>query len=63
MQTIDICPSWRAILPILVEIAANAKSLEGRDAAMQQLLKLADTVDQMNESLRKEPPCKHSPNL
>jgi len=58
MQTIDICPSWRAILPILVEIAANSKSLEGRDAAMQELLRLADTVDQMNESLRKESPCK-----
>jgi hypothetical protein len=58
MQTIDICPSWRAILPILVEIAANSKSLEGRDAAMQELLRLADTVDQMNESLRRKSSCK-----
>jgi hypothetical protein len=58
MQTIDICPSWRAILPTLIEIAANGKTLEGRDAAMQELLRLADTVDQMNESLRRESPCK-----
>jgi hypothetical protein len=53
MQTIDICPSWRAILPILIEIAANGQNPNGRHAAMQELLKLADTVDQMNESLRK----------
>jgi len=52
METIDITPTWRAILPILVEIAANGKTPQSRDDAMHQLLKLADTVDQMNESIK-----------
>lgn len=47
MRTIDITPTWRGILPWLVEIAANGESVEGRAAAMAELLKLADIIDKL----------------
>lgn len=53
-ETINIIPSWESILPLLVEAAANGTTSEGRKAAMSELLRLARTVDQMNERIRAE---------
>ena len=45
--TVDITPTWRSLMPWLIEIAANGESAEGRAAAMDELLKLADIVDRL----------------
>lgn len=60
MQTIDITPSWRAIVPTLVHVAAHATTPDSREAAMQELLRLADAVDQLNESARKADHADHA---
>ena len=47
-RTIDITPSWQGLLPLLVEVAANGDTTEGRKSAMDELMRLAKTVDDMN---------------
>jgi len=49
-KTIDITPTWEAILPVLVEVAVNGTSPEGRRDAMNELLRLARIVDAMAEN-------------
>jgi hypothetical protein len=46
-ETIDITPTWEGILPVLVEVAVNGTSLEGRKEAMNELRRLARIVDSM----------------
>lgn len=53
-ETIEIIPTWRGIMPLLVELAANADSAAARKNSMDQLLKLADVVDAFNEEVRKK---------
>lgn len=53
-ETIEITPTWRGIMPLLVELAANADSAEARKNSMDQLLKLADVIDAFNEEARKK---------
>ena len=47
-QTIDITPTWQGLLPLLVEVAANGDSAAGRKSAMDELMRLAKTVDESN---------------
>ena len=54
MKTIDICPTWQAILPVLVEVAANGSTAAGRMQAMDELMRLARIVDEMNEKAKAE---------
>lgn len=54
MKTIDITPSWRGLLPYLVEVAANGTSAEGRKLAMEELYKLADLADRINAERKEE---------
>jgi hypothetical protein len=49
-ETIDITPTWEGILPVLVEVAVNGTSLEGRKEAMNELRRLARIVDAMAEN-------------
>lgn len=51
-KTIDITPSWEGILPLLVHVAEHGTTAEGRNAAMDELMRLARTVDQMNAEIR-----------
>ena len=53
-RTIDITPTWRVLLPVLVEVAANGTSAEGRKIARDELYKLADAVDAMNAAAAKK---------
>lgn len=48
-KTINMAPTWRAVLPLLVEVAVNGKTHEGRAEAMAELYRLAETVDKLNE--------------
>lgn len=43
--TIDLTPTWRAVLPILVEVAGTAERLEARQEAMKELQRMADLAD------------------
>ena len=52
MKVIDLTPTWRGLMPALVEVAVNGTTVEGRKLAMDQLYLLADTVDRMNREAR-----------
>ena len=54
MKTIDLTPTWRALLPALVEVAVRGTSTEGRKEAMDALYGLADFVDKHNAEVRKD---------
>jgi hypothetical protein len=47
IKTIDITPSWRGLMPALVELAANAKDETARKIAWDELYRLADYADQV----------------
>lgn len=48
MRTIDATPLWVGIMPLLIETAANGVSPEARTIAREELLRLAQAVDDMN---------------
>jgi hypothetical protein len=48
MKTFNLTPTWRALLPVLVEVAIRGTSVEGRKAAMDELYRLADFADKVN---------------
>ena len=50
----DEAPTWREVLPWLVELAANGGKEETRERAMKELLRLADIVDGMAREGRKK---------
>ena len=52
-KTVSIIPSWEAIVPVLVEVAANGQSAQARKEAMSELIRLAHTVDTHNEQARR----------
>jgi len=47
MKTVDLTPTWRGLLPVLVEVAANGETAKGRNDAMAELYRLADMADRM----------------
>ena len=54
MKTIHVTPTWRAMLPVLIELALNAETLKARQTAMQELERMADIADRaVAESKRK----------
>jgi len=48
VTTIDLRPTWRGLLPALVEVAVNGTTVEARKVAMDELFKLADFADKVN---------------
>lgn len=49
MKTVSITPTWREILPALIEVAANAENPNSRKVAMDELLRLADIADGLKQ--------------
>jgi len=49
--TIDMTPTWRAILPIILIGLENGNE-DGRKIAMQELYRLADIADAYNASVK-----------
>jgi hypothetical protein len=45
METINLTPTWRGLLPALVELAINGETLTARKCAMDELYRLADFAD------------------
>lgn len=61
-KTMSITPSWEAVVPVLVEVAANGQSERARKETMSELIRLAQTVDTHNEQARRareNPPLKY----
>ena len=44
--TVDITPTWEALLPALVHCASHGTTVESRTMAMEELLKMARLADQ-----------------
>lgn len=49
---IDLTPTWEALIPVLVEVAARGTTPEAQQEAMGELLRLARIVDKMNEEAK-----------
>ena len=51
MKTIDITPTWSALIPTMVEVLKNPKaSSEAKKMITDELVRLAKIVDAYNES-------------
>ena len=51
MKTIDITPTWSALIPTMVEVLKNPKaSSEAKKMISDELVRLAKIVDAYNES-------------
>lgn len=53
-KTIDMTPTWSQLMPMLVEVAANGDTVEGRKASMAELMRLAQQVDAQNAKAKEE---------
>ena len=51
MQTIDLTPSWSALLPALLAVVKDGTE-EGRTAAAHELRRMAQAADQLNVELK-----------
>lgn len=47
MEYVDCTPTWRGILPLLVELATNAGTSEARETAWKELRRMAEIADKM----------------
>ena len=53
MKTIDITPTWEALVPAMVQVLRNPKAeTESVRAITEELTRLAKIVDQQNEKAR-----------
>lgn len=53
MKTIDITPTWEALVPAMVEVLRNPKAeTESVRAITEEFTRLAKIVDQQNEKAR-----------
>lgn len=55
METIDLTPTWKQILPALLLILDRG-SKQGRDSAIEELNRMAEAADAWNESVRNARP-------
>lgn len=51
IKKIDLTPTWRQILPVLVRLIQDGNA-EAQKAAWDEIYKLADRVDAMNATLK-----------
>ena len=54
-ETIDITPTWSALVPIMIEVLKNPKANSTAKAEVtQELLRLAKIVDDQNERIKND---------
>lgn len=54
MNTIDITPTWSALVPIMIEVLKNPKANKTAKAEVtHELLRLAKIVDDQNKKSQK----------
>ena len=62
METIDITPTWEAILPAMLEVLKNPKApIQSKKDIQEELLRLARFADSIKRQMTDEP--KSNPNL
>jgi hypothetical protein len=44
-KTIDMTPTWKGLLPVLVHLVENATTSESRHVAMDELTRMANLAD------------------
>lgn len=44
-ETIDLTPTWRSVVDILVEVAAHGETKKARDEAREELRRMATLAD------------------
>lgn len=55
MKTIDITPTWSALIPIMVEVLKSPKSNNtAKQEVVVELKRLAKIVDDQNAKIRKK---------
>lgn len=47
-EAIDMTPTWKQVLKILVEVAVNGKNAKGRVSAWSELNRMAELADSVN---------------
>lgn len=52
-EIINVTPTWVALMPLLIETVKNGKTLEGRQAAEAELMRLAAFADKVNAEANK----------
>lgn len=55
METIDITPTWEAILPALIAVIRDGKP-EGQALAIQELHRMAQAADLYNQNAKEITP-------
>ena len=54
-DTIDITPTWSALVPIMIEVLKNPRANKVAKAEVtQELLRLAKIVDNQNERIKND---------
>jgi hypothetical protein len=54
-DTIDITPTWSALVPIMIEVLKNPRANNTAKAEVtQELLRLAKIVDNQNERIKND---------
>jgi len=56
-ETINIAPSWSGITPLLVHIASHGETHEGRKAALAEIMRMAEIVDNLQHVPDERLPC------
>ncbi len=55
MNTIDITPTWSALVPIMIEVLKNPKANKTAKAEVtHELLRLAKIVDSQNKKVKND---------
>jgi hypothetical protein len=54
MEKINITPTWRSILPVLLEVYNGAEKSEARKAAFEELARMANAADALVEQQKGE---------
>lgn len=61
--TVDLTPTWEALVPVLVEVAARGTTSQARHDAMAELKRLARFADGVNKSQPPSPPAEPDPDV
>ncbi len=54
MKSIILQPTWKGIMPLLLEVAINGETAEGRENAKEEILRCAEVADEYIAKEREE---------
>lgn len=50
--TVDMTPTWVALLPVLIEVSMNGATAQGRTDAAKELARMAKLADSLGDALK-----------